>query len=114
MSAFKTARMPRVSPGEGAAFVAEELAFEERFGDGGAVDGNERTLGTTAMLVDGASDQLFPGASFAPDQDGDVSGCDSANLLINELHGAAGADQGVPARVRIAEFDGFLHELSGR
>ena len=38
--------------GEGAALVAEQLALEQRVGDGGAVDRHERPLAARAVEVD--------------------------------------------------------------
>jgi hypothetical protein len=39
---------------EGALLVAEQLALEDRFGDRGAVDRDERALRTRRVLVHGA------------------------------------------------------------
>jgi hypothetical protein len=52
--------------------VAKELALDEVFGDGAAVEDHERAFATTRLLVDGAGDDLFAGASLAFDDDGDV------------------------------------------
>ena len=41
-----------VGVGERAFLVAEQLAFEQRFGEGGAVDGDERVLAAAAAEVD--------------------------------------------------------------
>ena len=56
-----------VGVGERAAHVTEQLALEERLGDGAAVDGDERPLRAPA-LVESAGDQLFAGAAFAGDE----------------------------------------------
>src|SRR2546427_9462832 len=42
--------------------------FRSRFGQCGAVDRHERPVGTSAGVVDGASDQLLPGPAFAREQ----------------------------------------------
>ena len=60
--------------GEGAAFVAEELRFQQVFGDGAAVDGDERLLGARAEIVQGAGEGLLAGAAFAEQEHGDVGG----------------------------------------
>jgi hypothetical protein len=38
--------------------VAEDLALEQRFGNGGAVDGDKRKAGARAELVNGLGDEL--------------------------------------------------------
>jgi hypothetical protein len=48
--------------GEGAALVAEERGFDERFGERGAVDGDERFVGAVGQLVDRARDEFLAGA----------------------------------------------------
>jgi putative protease len=45
-------------PGEGTSLVAEQLALDELLRNGGAVDLDERRLGTLAVLVQRASDKL--------------------------------------------------------
>src|SRR5262249_37731439 len=55
---FKGADSPRVSSGECTAFVTEQFAFEQRFGNRGAVDGNERPACAMAVLIKGARYQF--------------------------------------------------------
>ena len=57
-----------VGAGEGAAVVAEEFGFEQRLGDGGAVDLDERRVAAAAREVHGACEQLLAGARFAEQQ----------------------------------------------
>jgi hypothetical protein len=52
LALFELADPLPVGPGEGALLVAEQLALEERLGDGGAVDGEERLVGPVRLLVD--------------------------------------------------------------
>src|SRR5205807_1472378 len=59
-------------PGEGAALVAEQLAFEQGLGDRGAVEADERSLAAWAGKVDGAGDQLLARPRFAANQHGGV------------------------------------------
>ncbi len=54
-----------VGAGEGASFVAEELAFHKLGGNGGAIDAEHGAIGTGAGFVDGPGDELFAGAAFA-------------------------------------------------
>ena len=65
MGLLELADAAAVGAGEGAAFVAEQLALQQRFGDGGAVDGQERRGGPAAVVVQGAGDQLLAGAALA-------------------------------------------------
>ena len=48
--------------------MAEKFAFEERFRNGGAVDGKERLLRAGTVRVESACDELLAGAAFARDQ----------------------------------------------
>ena len=54
--------------GEGAAFVAEEFAFQQLLRDGGAIDGQERLLAAVAVMIDGARDQFLARAALAGDK----------------------------------------------
>ena len=54
--------------GEGALLVAEQLALEQRLGQGGAVDRDERLAPPGREVVDRLGDQLLAGARFALDQ----------------------------------------------
>ena len=56
--------------GEGALLVAEDLALEQRLGDGRAVDRHEGLRGALAELMDGLRHHLLAGARLAPDQHG--------------------------------------------
>ena len=52
--------------------MAEELSFEERLRDGGAVDGDERPLPAPSRLVDDPRGQLLARAALAGNKDGGV------------------------------------------
>jgi len=52
--------------GERASLVPEELAFEQILGDGGAVERDERLLGSRALVVQGLGDELLPGTRSHP------------------------------------------------
>src|SRR5262249_57762945 len=54
---------------EGAALVSEDLALDERLGNGRAVDGHEGTQAALGPLVDGPRDQLLAGPALAVDED---------------------------------------------
>jgi hypothetical protein len=57
-----------VGAGERPLLVAEELRFEQRLGDRGAVLGDERLLAPPAEPVDRARDHLLAGAALAQDE----------------------------------------------
>src|SRR6185295_940068 len=46
-------------PGGGSLFDPEELGFEQRFHEGGAVDGDERALPAPAEIVNLTGDELL-------------------------------------------------------
>src|SRR5205823_3276999 len=73
----------------GAARVAEELRFEQGFGDGAAIDGDERALLALAALMERARDQLFAGAALARDEHADVARAHLRQQIEHALHGAA-------------------------
>ena len=83
-----------VSAGEGALLVAEQLALQQVLRDGGAVEGQERSLSAGAVLVDGAGDKLLAGATLPGDQHGKGLVGDTADGLVRFLHPRAAADDG--------------------
>ena len=58
----------RHGSGEGALLVSEQLAFQQRLGEGGAVDGDEGLGRARAEAVQGAGHQFLAGAGFAEDE----------------------------------------------
>ena len=52
-----------------ATHMAEQLGFEERIGDAGAIDGDERRAAASAQTVDQTRDNFLPDTAFARDQD---------------------------------------------
>ena len=52
--------------GKRAACVAEELTFEQRFDDGGAVHGEERTITPAAQMVQRARNQFLASTRSHP------------------------------------------------
>ena len=96
--------MIAVGAGEGAAAVAEELAFEQVAWDGGAVEGDEGLLGSVREVMNGAGEDFLAGAALARNRpvaaDGDsrsicrqttVRGCGSVpeGVLSSDRCGAA-------------------------
>src|SRR5262249_61090776 len=71
---------------EGAALVAEEFRFHERFGDGRAVDRNEGARDAGTELMNGVRDDLLARARFAGDQNGDRRTGYLLNSRVNLPH----------------------------
>ena len=78
--------------------VAEQLAFDQGVGDGGAVDRHEGRLGAVGQLVDAPRHQLLAGAGFAADQHARGDGGDAVDGVENALHGRRFAEQPAGAR----------------
>jgi hypothetical protein len=74
--------------GEGAAGMAEELAFEQGLRDGGAIDRDEGAVLPPAALVEGARDELLPGAGLAQTST-DESVSATRSISVDLLHGGA-------------------------
>ena len=66
---FEQARLVAVRAGEAAAHVAEQLGLEQRVGQAGAVDRDERSDGAEAALVNQAGDDFLADAGLAGDED---------------------------------------------
>src|SRR5437879_12750694 len=74
---------------ERSSLMSEELGLRQRFGQCGAVDRHERPVGTSAGVVDGASDQLLPGPAFAREQDRCLLPGDQPRTALPSAHGDA-------------------------
>ena len=70
-----------VGAGERAALVAEQFAFEQGLGEGGAIDRDERLGGARAAAMDRAGDQFLAGAGLARDQHRGIGRRDARDLL---------------------------------
>src|SRR6202008_933278 len=79
----EAAEPPLGGAGEGALLVAEELALEQRVGQRGAVDGDERLAPARGEVVDGLGDELLAGAALALDEHG---ARDRGHLLDLDQH----------------------------
>ena len=90
---FEAADAVADGAGEGAFGVAEEFAFVQFGGDGGAIDADERFLRPATAAMDFVGDQFLAGAGFAEDQDGGVGGGDEVDLTDDLLEGGALADE---------------------
>ena len=57
-----------IGAGEGALFMAEQFGLDQRFGQGGAVHGDERFAPARAEVMQPLGDQLLAGAALADHQ----------------------------------------------
>ena len=85
--------------GEGAAFVAEEFAFDQFRGDRRAVDLDERSRGAVAFGVQPAGDKLFAGAVFARDQHARFARRDLVDQQADMFDLGRGADDMLRLRI---------------
>src|SRR5437773_955724 len=77
--------------GERPFFISEELALEKVFGDGRAIDFDERPGGAAGMFVDGAGNHVFADAAFAAQQHRGIGRRHALDCRQNFLHGGAPA-----------------------
>ena len=89
---FETADPLGDGAGEGALLVAEEFAFQQAGGNGGAVELDEGGLLARTEVVYGARQQFLAGAGFAVDQHGGIGGRHGLQLLEGGFQRAALAD----------------------
>jgi hypothetical protein len=73
-------------PREGALLVAEELALEERFGHGGAVDRHEGPPAPGRQVVYPSGEHLFAGAALADEREGDFFRGDDVQHALEFAH----------------------------
>ena len=92
---FEEASLVGERPRERTLEVAEQLALEERLGEGAAIDGHEWTVGPAARRVDGAGDQLLPGARLALDEHRARRRGDARDNPVHIEHALGGADHPV-------------------
>ena len=71
--------------GECAAFIAEQLAFQQVFGDGRTVDRDEAAP-ASGSLMQSLRQHLLAGAALAQQQDGQIARCHFVNRPADPLH----------------------------
>src|SRR5881409_2303847 len=85
--------------GERALLVAEQLRLEQRLGQRGAVDRDERTAAPRRARVDRARDELLARAALALDEHRGGAVCD----LLDERHGSAEGGAGADDRALLEQ-----------
>ena len=78
--------------GERPLLVTEQFAFQQRFGERGAVEADERAVAARAVLVDRAGDQFLPRPALAADQHRRLRLAHADDLRLDLLERAAVAD----------------------
>src|SRR5581483_12351863 len=91
---FQQAAPKGVGAGERALDVAEQFALEQRVRDRAAVDGDEWTCGSVAVIVDGPGDEFLAGATLALDQHGRPAPRHLADEFEHFHHLSTPADDG--------------------
>src|SRR5262245_66303030 len=91
---LEEARAIRGCTREGAAHVAEELALDERTGNGRAVDRDGTRGRARRPFMDCAGHKFFPGARLPEDEGGRVRGGDALDQLVDGSHRCGTADDG--------------------
>ena len=83
----------RVGIREGPAYVAEELALQQRLGERGAVHHDERTGLAPPAVVERSGDELLARTRLARDQHGGVGVHNPIEQIVEPSHRRAGAEQ---------------------
>src|SRR5260370_6773817 len=78
--------------GECSFLVPEQLAFEKRFRQRGAIQGHKGLILARAILMNGASGEFLSRATLAVNQDGGFTGGDLLNELVDLAHARTLAD----------------------
>ena len=89
---FKLSGLALGGAGEGALFVAEQFALQERLRQGRAVHADEWGRAPAACLVDGPRDEFLAGTALAADQHGGLGGRHPLDLADDGLQPGTGAD----------------------
>ena len=84
--------------GEGAAFMAEQLAFQQVLRNRAAIDGDERLLGARTEFVQRLRQGLLAGAAFAQQQHRDVGGGKPFDVAADLQHGLVAGHDAVDRR----------------
>ena len=99
--------------------MAEELALEQRFDDGGTIDGDELLLASRPETMERLRDEFLAGAGFSSDEHRPRIRREATHRVEELLHARASADQsvefelagdvGVDAEQCFASLDALAH-----
>jgi hypothetical protein len=88
---FELAAAEAGGAGKGSLLMAEEFAFHEFVGDGGAVDLDEGAGGEGRVGVDVSGEELLAGAGLTHEEDADIAFGGQSGLFDDALEGGGGA-----------------------
>ena len=97
-----------VGAGEGAPLVAEQLGFEQGFGERGTVHLDKRPAAPQTLVVQGRGHQFLAGAGLAVDEHGRLGGGHVDDQVPEGHHGRGRADDAAVVAERLAR---LLHGL---
>ena len=83
---FQPAFLQRSGSGKCSTLVAEQIAFQKRLWNRGAIDGHKRLARPRTVTMQGPRRQLFAGPALALDQHGRIGGRHALQELINLFH----------------------------
>src|SRR5262245_55654323 len=83
MGELEEAGFRATSVGESPAFIAEQLCFEQVFGNRGTVDVDEGTARAGASAMNRAGDETLAGSRLAADQEWRWASCTNSQDLLN-------------------------------
>jgi PAS domain-containing protein len=93
---------------------AEQLALQQRLGDGGTVESQKRRLGPRTVLVDGAHHQFLARAALARDEHREGLVGDAADSLVHRIRHKDGSVRWIWARGHgVFAPDGSLRFIEG-
>ena len=106
--AFEQAFFAAAGVGEGARLVAEQLAFQQCVGQGGAVQLQQGAVCTRGVVVDSLGGHALSGTAFSLDQDGSALGFGGlAHQVDDLLHGRAFSHDRVYIVAALGRFHGI-------
>ena len=91
---LEAADAPGDGAGERALLMAEQLRLQQRFRNGGAIDGDEAALGAAALAMQMAGENLLAGAGLAGDQHARLAGGDALGQRDHPRHDRVGVQDG--------------------
>jgi hypothetical protein len=79
--------------GKRTAHMSEQLRLQQRFGQRGAVDRDERASGSLALVMDQPNEEFLASAALAVNENRRVQRCDTPRQLEDLLHRGTARDE---------------------
>ena len=80
---FELAPLPLRGTGEGTFLVTEQLAFQQGWREGGAIQADKGRIPAGASMMNRSGDQLLPDSRFPPNQDRRRCRGDQSDLTVD-------------------------------